>query len=266
MSLDVGTDNEELLSNELYIGYRHRRLRSEEYHALVEEFVAAVQHRFPGALLQREDFKKQNAFDLLERFRERILSFNDDIQGTAAIALAAILAASHAMAIPLQNQKVVILGAGAAGIGIARQLRDALSRAGLQGDTLRRAVTVMDSQGVLVDGREIHDVYKREFAWPRELASSVGIPSDGRVSLIEVIRAQRPTVLIGTTGTPGAFLRTSSRQWQAQPRDRRSSRFLTRLPTARGNLRRLSNGPRARPWSPPGALSLRSASAVERSG
>jgi malate dehydrogenase (oxaloacetate-decarboxylating) len=120
VSLDVGTDNQDLLQDALYLGWRQPRLRGAEYDSLVDEFVRAVKKRFPRALLQWEDFKKGNALRLLEAYRHVLPSFNDDIQGTAAVALAAILAAERVTGTPLTHERIMILGAGAAGIGIAR--------------------------------------------------------------------------------------------------------------------------------------------------
>ncbi|WP_428939235.1 NAD-dependent malic enzyme [Fontivita pretiosa] len=205
VSLDVGTDNQELRADELYLGWESPRLRGAEYDALVDEFVTAVKRRFPRALLQWEDFKKQNAFDLLDRYRHALPSFNDDIQGTAAVALAGILAAGRISGTPIQRQRVVILGAGAAGIGIARQLRDAMRRAGLQDKELIAAIAVLDSRGLLVQGRELREAAKRDFAWPAALAAAMGLPVDRPADLLAVIHAVKPTVLIGTTGEPGAF-------------------------------------------------------------
>ena len=205
ISLDVGTDNKELLADPLYLGWRERRLRGPEYHALVEEFVQAVKTRFPKALLQWEDFKKQNAFELLDRYRERILSFNDDIQGTAAVALAGVVAATRLSGVPMRDQRVVILGAGAAGIGIARQLRDALGRAGLAGAELKGAIALLDSSGLLVEGRADPEAYKLEFAWPRELAAKLPIDPSQYGDLAKVVDALKPTVLLGTSGQPGVF-------------------------------------------------------------
>lgn len=205
VSLDVGTDNQSLLDDPLYIGYRGRRLRGQRYNDLVEEFVTAVKNRFPDAVLQWEDFKKQNAFDLLDRYRGRLPSFNDDIQGTSAVAVAGILAACRALGRSLDSQRVVILGAGASGIGIARLIRDAMKRAGVAEEDAVRKVALLDRSGMLVDGRKIDDAYKVEAAWPAALAEQEGLPADGSVGLLDVIRALKPTVLIGTSGEPNKF-------------------------------------------------------------
>ncbi|HZS35156.1 MAG TPA: NAD-dependent malic enzyme [Methylomirabilota bacterium] len=203
VSLDVGTDNPALLADDLYLGWPHPRLRGEPYRALVDEFVTAVRRRFPRALLQWEDFKKQNAFELLERYRKVLPSFNDDIQGTGAAVLAGLTAATRITGIPLLEQRLVIVGAGAAGIGIARQVRDALGRAGLAGDRLRRAIALVDVDGVLVEGRQPLDRAQRPFAWPARLAADAGLPA--RHGLEVAVRAIRPTALIGVCGQPGAF-------------------------------------------------------------
>lgn len=213
--LDVGTDNQELLNDPLYVGWRQPRLRGAEYDALVEEFVEAVRAKFPDALLQWEDFKKGNAFRLLERYRERILSFNDDIQGTAAVALAGVIAACRATSTPLARQRVVIVGAGAAGVGIARQLRDAMRRDGLDDSALQQAIAVLDSNGLLVDDNDYSDEHKNEFAWPAALAVRHGLAESSNRDLPGVVRALRPTVLIGTSGQRGAFDETSVRAMAA---------------------------------------------------
>lgn len=205
VSLDVGTDNQELLENELYLGWRDKRLRGEAYQALVEEFVIAVNDVFPGALVQWEDFRKDNALTILERFREAVPSFNDDIQGTGAVAFAGVMAATRVTGIPIQDQRIVIFGAGAAGLGIARQLRAGLRAAGVTTEQLEAAIAVIDSRGLLADDRPIRDEYKHELAWPAELARRIGLSDpDGR-SLEAVVEAYRPTVLIGSSGQAGAF-------------------------------------------------------------
>jgi len=205
ISLDVGTDNEALLKDELYLGWRLPRLRGPEYDSLVEEFVQAVKKRFPKALLQWEDFKKVNAFRLLDRYRKTITCFNDDIQGTAAVATAGMMAGCRATGIPLKDQRVVILGAGAAGVGIARLLRDTFRRAGLTGEALTRAIANLDSQGLVVDDVEIKDVHKRDFAWPAALAEKMGLKKGSPRDLLAVVRTVKPTFLIGTSGEPGTF-------------------------------------------------------------
>ena len=205
ISLDVGTDNPDLLEDELYLGWRFPRLRGAEYDSLVDEFVHAVKKRFPKALLQWEDFKKVNAFRLLDRYRKVTACFNDDIQGTAAVAVAGLLAGSRLTGTPLAEQRIVILGAGAAGIGIARLVRDTLARAGVSGDDLIRALVNIDSRGMLVDDTFIGDEHKRAFAWPGALAEGAGLGLGHPRDLLAVVRAVKPTMLIGTSGEPGAF-------------------------------------------------------------
>jgi malate dehydrogenase (oxaloacetate-decarboxylating) len=205
VSLDVGTDNQALLEDELYLGWRFPRLRGAEYAALVDEFVQAVRKTFPKALLQWEDFKKNNAFRLLDRYRGELPSFNDDIQGTAAVALAGMLTGARVTGKALRDQRIVIHGAGAAGIGIARLLRSALERAGLRGEALTAAIANLDSRGLLVDDTAIADAHKREFAWPAALAEKRGLGSERRRDLLGVVRALKPTLLIGVCAERGAF-------------------------------------------------------------
>jgi malate dehydrogenase (oxaloacetate-decarboxylating) len=174
----------------------------------VDELVLAVKRRFPKALLQWEDFKKQNAFNLMERYRQILPSFNDDIQGTAAVAVAGILAAGRATGTPVERQRVVIVGAGAAGVGIARQLRELMERAGVDGERLRRAIALLDSKGMLLEGRDLKEPAKREFAWPDHLAAAYGFTASAPPSLLAVVDALRPTVLVGVSGEPGAFNET----------------------------------------------------------
>lgn len=149
VSLDVGTDNTELLEDELYVGWPHPRLRGGEYDSLVDEFVEAVSRRWPAAILQFEDFKKGNAFRLLDRYRSHLPSFNDDIQGTGAVVVAGLLAASRATGVDLTDQRVLLVGAGAAGIGIARHLHHIIEAAGGRRD----AVALFDTKGLVVDDR-----------------------------------------------------------------------------------------------------------------
>jgi malic enzyme len=203
VSLDVGTDNQALLGDDLYLGWRHPRLRGPAYEAIVDEFVTAVRRRFPRALLQWEDFKKQNAFNLLDRYRRVLPSFNDDIQGTGACVLAAVLAATRLTGARLADQRVLILGAGAAGVGIARALRDAFAGAGLAGDDLTRAVAIVEVTGLVVDDGTPLDAFQRPLAWPSELARACRVPAGA--DLPAIVRALRPTVLVGVCGQGGAF-------------------------------------------------------------
>ena len=200
VSLDVGTDSASLLEDELYLGWPGRRLRGEAYDALVEEFVTAVCEVFPGALLQWEDFRKDNASHLLNRYRERLPSFNDDIQGTGAVCLAGVLTAVASAGGDLGAQRAVVVGAGAAGLGITRQLARAIRGAG--GD--EHAVAVLDSRGLLV-GNSFRDDYKASLAWPAEVAAARGLGREPGTDLETVIERFRPTILVGVSGQAGAF-------------------------------------------------------------
>jgi len=212
ISIDVGTDNKHLLDDPLYLGYRSARLRGEEYDSLIEEFVEAVKECFPNALLQWEDFKKVNAFTMLERYQDRLLSFNDDIQGTAAVTIAGLVAACRAMGQSIADQRIVILGGGAAGVGIAHQLRGAFERQGKSPEEISRAIAVLDSRGLIHDKREGLDEHKKTFAWPHELASEYGLNPDEPIELEEMIAATKPTMLIGTSGVPGTFTESIIRE------------------------------------------------------
>jgi malic enzyme len=205
ISLDVGTDNQRLLDDELYVGWRQPRLRGEEYDSLIAEFVDAVSRRFPEAVLQWEDFKKGNAFRLLDRYRTSLSSFNDDIQGTAAVVAAGIAAAGRATGTPLTEQRLMLVGSGAAGVGIARHMRHALSVAGLSEDEVTRAVVLMDTAGLVVADRPGLDDHKVPMAWPAELVQEIGLHGDAAVDLAKAVDRFKPTVLIGTTGQPGIF-------------------------------------------------------------
>jgi malic enzyme len=202
VSLDVGTENEALLADPFYLGWPARRLRGEAYTELLDEFVAAVASTFPRALVQWEDFRKDNALRVLDRYRARLPSFNDDIQGTGAVALAGILAAERVTGRRLAEERVVILGGGAAGLGIARQIRAGMVAGG--SGAAGRAIAVLDSKGLIVDDGRLDDAYKRELAWSCEAAKAINL-ARGASSLRDVVREFRPTVLIGTSGQKGAF-------------------------------------------------------------
>ncbi len=204
VSLDVGTNNAALLADPLYLGYRAPRLRGPEYDALVEAFVEGVAEVWPGCIIQWEDFKQANALRILERYRGRVPSFNDDIQGTAAVVVAGILAGSRGLGMRLAETRVVLVGAGAAGIGIARLVRLAMLDDGMDEAAVRRALVLVDSKGQVHDRREDLDATKRELALPTEAYAGYGFTTEFP-GLVETIERVRPTVLVGTTGTGGTF-------------------------------------------------------------
>jgi malic enzyme len=205
ISLDVGTNNQKLLEDELYVGWRQPRLRGEDYVAFIEEFVNAIQKLFPRALIQWEDFRKENALAIMERYRRRVPSFNDDIQGTGAVALAGLLSATRVTGSSFPDQRIVVFGAGAAGLGIARQLRAALADEGLSEERIARSLAVLDSGGLLVDDRKFRDAYKQQLAWPREYVEEIGLSDLSARHLGAVVQHYQPTVLIGSSGQAGAF-------------------------------------------------------------
>jgi malate dehydrogenase (oxaloacetate-decarboxylating) len=205
ISLDVGTNNQGLLDDPLYLGYRQPRLSGDPYYELVDEFVAAAKSVFPDVVIQWEDFRKDNALHILERYRNIVPSFNDDIQGTGAVASACIHGACKINNKSFGESRIVIYGAGAAGLGIARQLRRQLANDGHGAQQQTAAVLVMDSRGIVSDDRENLDSYKREFAWPAALVTELGLDEAGRRSLVDVITAYKATALIGASGQGGSF-------------------------------------------------------------
>ena len=216
VSLDCGTDNESLLADPLYLGYPRPRLRGAAYDAFIEAFVTAVHEVYPDALLQWEDFKQHNAMRLLDRYRDRLPSFNDDIQGTAAVVLAGMLAALRPRGERLRDQRLVLLGAGAAGIGIARLAEAVMREEGAEPAEIRRRLLVMDSRGLVFAGRERVDADKAPFALPPGELAELGFPPAGRYDLVDVVRAAAPTILIGTTGMAGAFSRDALAEMAAR--------------------------------------------------
>ena len=202
--LDAGTENEALLSDPLYLGWRHRRLRDDDYDELVDAFVTALRHRCPQVLLQWEDFAQRNANRLLNSNRERICSFNDDIQGTAAVAVAAIVGGMRIGNVPLADLRVVIVGAGSAGVGIARQAASALASAGLALADARRRIWLVDRDGLLHDRLDDLRDFQAEFVRPWGLVAHLG-DDDGKVQLVDVVRHVAPHALVGVTGQPGLF-------------------------------------------------------------
>ncbi|MGE5731585.1 MAG: oxaloacetate-decarboxylating malate dehydrogenase, partial [Gemmatimonas sp.] len=205
VSLDFGTDNEALLADDQYLGWPSKRMRGADYLALVDEFVAAVQALMPEALVQWEDFRKDNALAILDRYADRLPSFNDDIQGTGAVVVAGLNSALKIKRERLADQRIVIFGAGAAGLGVTRHIKTQLTEEGVTGDKLAATVAVLDRSGVLVDDGGIRDAYKRELAWPAAVAAQQGFGPGKPRQLLDVVAHYKPTMLIGVSGVAGAF-------------------------------------------------------------
>jgi malate dehydrogenase (oxaloacetate-decarboxylating) len=214
VSLDVGTDNPALLADPLYLGYRAPRLRGPAYDALVEAFVAGVAEVWPGCVIQWEDFKQHNALRILDRYQDRVPSFNDDIQGTAAVVVAGILSGVRVLGTSLADARIVLVGAGAAGIGIARLIRLAMLDAGIDEAVIGRALVLVDSRGLVHERRTDLDDGKRAIALPAAAADDYGFEST-LVGLVETIERVRPTVLVGTTGVSGTVGEAANRAMAA---------------------------------------------------
>ncbi len=203
--LDVGTNNRERLADPLYVGWRHERVTGGEYDAFIEDFVTAVTERWPEVLLHWEDFAGSNAARLLERYRDRLCTFNDDIQGTAAIAASTLLAAINVTGVPLTEQRIAVLGAGSAGCGIASLLLRAMIDAGASEAEARRRFFLVDRYGLLVEGMAAITPAQQPFL--RRPADLEGwrLQKQGAIGLLDVATNARPTVLIGVSGQGGAF-------------------------------------------------------------
>lgn len=196
--LDVGTDNEERLQSSSYIGWHNRRIRGKEYDDFLDLFIKAVKKRFPNILLQWEDFAKDNAYKLLERYKNDICSFNDDIQGTAAVALGTLLAAIHVSGIPLSKQRILMVGDGSAGCGISHLLKKALEQEGLSESETKNCIYLVGPKGLLTEDQIDLLPFQKEIAQPK------GHPLKGK-NLKELVESIHPTLLVGVSSNPGFF-------------------------------------------------------------
>ncbi|MGM3175691.1 NAD-dependent malic enzyme [Dickeya lacustris] len=202
--LDVGTNNPQRLNDPLYMGWRHPRITGDEYYAFVDDFIQAVKRRWPNVLLQFEDFAQSNAMPLLNRYRDELCSFNDDIQGTAAVALGSLIAASRAAGSQLRDQTVTFLGAGSAGCGIAEQIIAQMKSEGLSDEEARARVFMVDRFGLLTDKLPNLLDFQSKLVQKSDSLSAWDVNSDA-ISLMDVMRNAKPTILIGVSGQPGLF-------------------------------------------------------------
>jgi malate dehydrogenase (oxaloacetate-decarboxylating) len=209
--LDVGTDNEERLKSPIYIGWRHERVRGQEYDDFVDAFVRSVQSRWPHVLLQWEDFAGNNAARLLARYRHELCTFNDDIQGTAAIATATLISAINVTGIALEQQRIVVFGFGSAGLGISELLTEFIEDRGVRKEMARACFYGIDQYGLITESRANVNGGQLPYARKEEEVRSWRMPN-GDITLINVIRHVKPTVLIGVSGQGGAFTEEAVRE------------------------------------------------------
>src|SRR5271163_1207484 len=201
--LDVGTDNVELLQDPRYLGWRHRRIDDDEYYAFIDRFVTAVQKQLPDVLLQWEDFATAHALPILGRYRDKLLTFNDDIQGTAAVAVGALHGAAKVAGLPLSQQNIVMLGAGSAGIGVLDMIRREMVTEGLSEQAATERIWVVDVVGLLTDDRNDLSDAQRDFAHPAGRVAAWGL--SGAAQLADVIHNVDVGVLLGLSTAAGAF-------------------------------------------------------------
>jgi malate dehydrogenase (oxaloacetate-decarboxylating) len=213
--LDVGTNNEELRRDPLYLGWRHERVRGTDYDDFIEAFVKAVMRRFPDVLLQWEDFSNNNAARLLDKYRDRLCTFNDDIQGTGAVTLAGLLGAMQVTGSKISAQRIAMLGAGSSAIGISNQLVAAMVEEGLSEQEARSCIWLIDSHGLVHSGRSGLEPSKMRYAQPRECRSGGTWDTGYQVTLMDVIKDARITVLIGASAQLGAFTEDIVREMAA---------------------------------------------------
>jgi malate dehydrogenase (oxaloacetate-decarboxylating) len=208
--LDVGTDNAELVDDPLYLGWRHRRIDDDDYYAFIDQFVTAVREQLPNVLLQWEDFATVHAEPILARYRDQLLTFNDDIQGTAAVTLGALHGAAKVAGRPLSQQQIVMLGAGSAGIGVLDMIRREMVNQGLSEDAARERIWVVDVDGLLTDDRTDLSAGQRDFAQPADRVSGWGLSEPAQ--LADVVHHVDVGVLLGLSTAAGAFTESIVRE------------------------------------------------------
>lgn len=204
ITLDVGTNNEKLLNDPMYMGERHRRVSQDEYDAFVDRFIQAAKKRWPGVMIQFEDFAQPNAMPLLKRYRDSVCCFNDDIQGTAAVTVGTLLAACRKKGQKLSDQKVVFVGSGSAGCGIAEQIIMQMKAEGVDDKTARSQVFMIDRYGLLTEGMESLRDFQQALVQSAEALSEWQYSGD-YPSLLDVMHCAKPGILIGVSGVPGLF-------------------------------------------------------------
>ncbi|WP_144391722.1 NAD-dependent malic enzyme [Pleionea sediminis] len=203
--LDVGCNNEELLNDPMYMGWRHERITGDDYYEFVDLFIQSVKRRWPDALLQFEDFAATNATPLLEKYRDELCSFNDDIQGTAAVTVGTLLAGCKKLGQQLKDQRLVFLGAGSAGCGIAEQVIAQMKREGLSDEQARERIFLIDSRGLLTDDLEYLKSFQKPVAQKSDITSDWVKNENGRVDFFNTVKFAKPTVLVGVSGQPDVF-------------------------------------------------------------
>ena len=210
--LDAGTDNQALLDNPIYVGWQHKRVRGAEYDDFIEMFVAAVMRRWPNILLQWEDFAGENALKILARYRDRLCTFNDDVQGTAAVTTGTLLAAVQATGVPLKDQRIAMFGSGSAGVGIINLLIAALQDDGLTEAEARQRIYAFNRHGLMVEGDPALRASQMPLARKRADVEGWDVETPGPISLFDTVRNAKITVLVGTSAQAGAFTEETVRE------------------------------------------------------
>ncbi len=205
IQLDIGTDNPDLLNDPLYLGWRHERVKGSEYFEFIDAFIHAIKKKFPKVLIQWEDFSKAIAQPLLEKYRQTICSFNDDIQGTAGVVVAGILSALRGTNQDIKDQRMVLFGAGSAGIGVAQLITQAMVKAGMSPDEAKKRIYILGRNGLAHTESKWLDEKKRPFAQSASDLADWEVNDLQNISLFEVVKHARPTILIGTSTMPGSF-------------------------------------------------------------